>query len=97
VDGVCDGAVEPFGAELAVQAGDLVTELVVVLGEFADALVGQGKTSAQRCVAARLDGRWWGDEPVIAQGGETVAKVGFGVEPGAGHAGFSELKMILIR
>jgi hypothetical protein len=44
VDGVFDGAVcEAGGAELPVQVGDLIAELTVLVVEFADAFVGEGK------------------------------------------------------
>jgi hypothetical protein len=40
VDSVFDGSVcERGSAELAVEHGDLIAELLVVVGEFADALV----------------------------------------------------------
>src|SRR5437870_4505895 len=69
------------------QSGDLVAQVVVVVGELTDALVGQGEPVAQGGVRASLDRCRWRVERPAAEGVDLLAEFGFGIDPGAGDAG----------
>jgi hypothetical protein len=70
--------------------GDLVTQAVVFVVEFADALVGKAESVAQGCLAGRFlsgcsgSGSWFAE---CRDPADFVFQVGLGVEPGSGDAG----------
>lgn len=66
--------------------GYLVAESVVFVAEFADSLVGEGKSLPQRCIAGAFAGGRGVAGFGFAQGtdpADFVFEVGLGLEPGA--------------
>jgi hypothetical protein len=92
------GRQSPVVAELAEGVGELAAQPLVLVSEFAVAAVGQFKTLAQGVIAGALLGGYRRAALVlasVAESADLVFDVGLGVDPGARHSGFSELRMAL--
>ena len=99
---MCGGLVGGSGwtavTELAEGVGELAAQPLVLVGEFAVAVVGDFEALSQGVVGGALRGGYRRVRLASAQAAESadlVFHVGLGVDPGAGDAGFSELRMAL--